>query len=275
MDVFDKVRNLSARVRKSKLFGGYVAREVEVNYGKYRNLVKSLRPKAEQVAFSERDPRVDLFLEGGEKNVYVIQFVLSGDGIEDVANNRLLLRAEILRGVTDEFERNEAEKRFEEALEAQQDLLRKKNYYVQMDLAIPEFDFEKKTFEFQFQSLISNRSIALQDVQFIWDQNLTVFDPRFLFRFHSPEEARNWKQNTSGMKLGILFHVVTSSPRLSHTGMPATICYVVGFAFVNGRTGEILDNMPVHVFGLTGPHSLETRNRDQIHDTVTKLLADA
>jgi hypothetical protein len=272
MSIRNTIRDLGSRLKGASWIPTRAPKEVPAHYEKYRNLVRSLRPKAERTAFTERDPRVNLLIEEGVRNVYFIQFVLAGDGVEDVVEERLVLRNEILSHVRDEFERSESLSRFEEALEAQRQLILRKNFYIELDLPLPEFDFEKKHFELEFSGLLSNRSIALHDLLFVWDVNLRGFHPIFRFRFDSADEARDWKARAEGMRLGIVYHVVTQTPRLWDSGMPATICYVVGFAFVDGRTGDVLEPVPVQVTGLPGPHDKGPKNRAQIVQTVQSML---
>jgi len=246
--------------------------EVVVNYAKYKNLLKSLRSTSEQVTFTERDPRVNFLMGANRKNIYYIQFILAKEAVEDGLNHRLVLRSDIERGVRDEFERNEALREFEESLGNQLSLLRKKNFYLEMDLRIPEFDFDRNAIEFDFQGLLSNRSIALQDIKFIWDVNMRGFHPRFLFQFDDPETGRQWKQRVSGMRLGMVFNVVTSTPVLWDTGMPATICYVVGFGFIN-RDGSVEETPPGTIFAQRGPQETIPKNRAQILEMVEKQIA--
>jgi hypothetical protein len=145
-------------------------------------------------------------------------------------------------------------------------------FYVERDVPLPEFDFESKSFDLSIPGLVTNRSIALHDVQFIYDFNLTDFSPRFRFHFADSDQARAWKRQAAGMRLGIVFHVVTTTDNLWQTGMPGTVLYVVGFAFVQGATGRVVADVPVEVFGLRGPHDLQPRGRPQIKDAVTRLL---
>ena len=269
--VLGRIRDLTHRIRHSTLITGR-PKEFRVPYDKYRTMVASLRAKCETVAFTDRDPRANLILPDGKKNLYYIQFIMSGDAVEDTANGVLVLRSDILSQVRDEFERNEALSGYDKALAGQQELLTKKMFYVEQEITLPEFDFEGKSFALEFPGLMTNRSIALHDIQFIYDVNLKGFNPRFRFRFDDPEKARAWKQRVAGMRLGIVFHVVRTAENLWDTGMPGTLLYVVGFAFVQGEAGRVLPDLPVEVFDLRGPHDMQARNRVQISELVTRLL---
>ena len=261
----DPLRHLHRDANRISEIGGKGV-EAAVKYDKYLKICEDLKQEATEVSFASKDPRDVYLLPNGMRNIYFLPYLLIGEVIENEDARGLVFRSAPGIPFKDEFDLQDFIDRFNKRLDEQRTMLGRRNFYVEVDLQAPEFNFEHHAFPFLWNGYTTDKNLAyrVRAFKFMWEHNLREFVIQFDRQFVEPDEARKWKREGNFFKLGLLFEVVLYTPRLWTNGMPATICFVKGFQIMDGHSGSVIRDFPWPVLTIKQEHKVPGRREEII-----------